>query len=277
LLCTPADPQAIPLFRRSPTTGQYELDPDALQRADKKGVGYKNARGDRPTICVTPPNGRYAEQALGMTRSLGDFYLHACGVTWVPEVSIVDLAQVADSLRAPVLFLASDGFWDLWSYSEVRARFRIGRSQPRTARATACGHQSRTECRTLPIGQSTRSTLQRRERSQDRGRQQRMPSMSTTVTPRVPSHGPLLPLCPARFPRGEQVFEQIVCEGSDEVRHAKAMKYMQLNQKKGEDEFGDTADNMTGILVYFDKQNGGQAAPSTAAAADDDDDDDQWI
>lgn len=55
-----------------------------------------------------------------MTRSLGDFYLHACGVTWVPEVSSVDLKQVADSLRAPVLFLASDGFWDLWSYQEVR-------------------------------------------------------------------------------------------------------------------------------------------------------------
>jgi len=112
------------MYRTNPTTGQFELDLANQKLADKKGVGFKNARGDRPTIVVTPHDGPYAEQALGMTRSLGDFYLHACGVTWVPEVSVVDLEQVVEALRAPVLFLASDGFWDLWSYQEVRARAR---------------------------------------------------------------------------------------------------------------------------------------------------------
>jgi len=31
------------------------------------------------------------------------------------------------------------------------------------------------------------------------------------------------------------------------------MAYMRLNQAKGQAEFGESADNMTGILVYFDR------------------------
>jgi len=159
---------ALDMFRLNASSGEYELDLPNRKRADAKGVGFKNARGDRPTVVVTPHDGPYAEQALGMTRSLGDFYLHACGVTWQPEVSVVDLEQVMAALRAPVLFLASDGFWDLWSYQEV--------------------------------------------------------------------------------------FEHVVCEGPDSRRYATAMEFKRVNGQKGNAEFGDSCDNMTGIFIYLERE-----------------------
>lgn len=81
------------------------------------------------------------------------------------------------------------------------------------------------------------------------------------------------------------MFEHIVCEGPDEVRHAHAMEYMRLNQEKGAAEFGDSADNMTGILVYFDKEGedgAGRAAERGGAeqlveAGAEDDDESEWI
>ena len=37
-------------------------------------MGYKTARGDRPTAMIAL-EAEYGEQKLGVTRSLGDFYL----------------------------------------------------------------------------------------------------------------------------------------------------------------------------------------------------------
>ncbi|KAJ1616624.1 hypothetical protein T492DRAFT_918253 [Pavlovales sp. CCMP2436] len=84
------------------------------------------------------------------------------------QVSVVDLEQVMAALRAPVLFLASDGFWDLWSYQEV--------------------------------------------------------------------------------------FEHVVCEGPDSRRYATAMEFKRVNGQKGNAEFGDSCDNMTGIFIYLERE-----------------------
>jgi len=101
-----------------------------------------------------------------MTRSLGDYYLHRFGVSWEPEVQVIDLEQVCGSLRCPVLCLGSDGIWDLWTYDEV--------------------------------------------------------------------------------------FQQLVTDGPPSARRERALHFMRANEQKGADEFGDSADNMTGIFVFFD-------------------------
>ena len=81
-------------------------------------VGYKSKRGDRPTALLVPEGDVYASQQLGITRSLGDFYLQYHGVSWEPAVSCIDLFDVQSELRRVTLVLASDGLWDLWGYQE---------------------------------------------------------------------------------------------------------------------------------------------------------------
>ena len=78
-------------------------------------VGYKSKRGDRPTALLVPEGDVYASQQLGITRSLGDFYLQYHGVSWEPAVSCIDLFDVQSELRRVTLVLASDGLWDLWA------------------------------------------------------------------------------------------------------------------------------------------------------------------
>ena len=60
------------------------------------------------------------EQAITMTRSLGDFYAHHHGVTWEPETRVLPIDRIAQrKWREPLLMLASDGVWDLWGFDEV--------------------------------------------------------------------------------------------------------------------------------------------------------------
>ena len=57
-----------------------------------------------------------------MTRSLGDLYAHHHGVIPTPTIATFDLAALPPHMagpRAPLLLLASDGVWDLWSFDEV--------------------------------------------------------------------------------------------------------------------------------------------------------------
>ena len=63
------------------------------------------------------------EQAITMTRSLGDYYAHHHGVTFEPEVRSLPLQLIFDEGRyaAPHLYLGSDGVFDLWEFDEVSA------------------------------------------------------------------------------------------------------------------------------------------------------------
>ena len=99
--------------------GTVELDPEALRQLDEMGAGYKTARGDRPTAVVATETREYEECQLGVTRSLGDFYLQHFGVTWEPSVSCIDLLDMRAQLEQVTLVIASDGLWDLWQYKDV--------------------------------------------------------------------------------------------------------------------------------------------------------------
>jgi len=99
--------------------GEVDVDKNMLAQLDELDVGFKTARGDRPTACFVLETEEYGQQKLAVTRSLGDFYMQYHGATWEPTVSCIDLLDVASQLNQICLVLGSDGLWDLWPYKEV--------------------------------------------------------------------------------------------------------------------------------------------------------------
>ena len=73
-----------------------------------------------------------------MTRSIGDFYMHTFGVTWRPEVRVIDLAALGQRLSQLTLILASDGVWDVLSDADA-VRLVIERLEATNGGNTASG------------------------------------------------------------------------------------------------------------------------------------------
>jgi len=99
--------------------GSVTVDEELAGKLDELGVGYKTARGDRPCALVVPETDRYGQQKLGMTRTIGDFYMQHHGCTYEPAVSCIDLFDLVAQLSQVTLILASDGLWDVWPYKDV--------------------------------------------------------------------------------------------------------------------------------------------------------------
>ena len=66
--------------------GEVDFDRDAEKQVEEAGAGFKNARGERPTALFAPETEAYCQFQLGVTRSLGDFYMQHFGVSWEPAV-----------------------------------------------------------------------------------------------------------------------------------------------------------------------------------------------
>lgn len=97
----------------------WKLDDDAIRRADEAGCGFKTERGDRAAMLVTPEEGKFSQMMLGVTRSLGDFYHQRYGVTWRPEVITKPLVEIMNGQPEALICLASDGFWDHWTFEDA--------------------------------------------------------------------------------------------------------------------------------------------------------------
>ena len=69
-------------------------------------------------MLVTPESGPFSQMMLGVTRSLGDFYHQRFGVTWEPEVISRPLSELLGGASEGLLCLASDGFWDHWTFED---------------------------------------------------------------------------------------------------------------------------------------------------------------
>lgn len=141
------DLEEFPIFGMR--SGEAYLDLESRRLADEHDVMFKNSRDDRFTLVVIPeeqielpplPPGAcraahmrasrecackaqktlVEEQMITMTRSLGDFFAHEYGVTYEPEINVLQLPSLKQrGLRSPYLLLASDGVWDLWNFDEV--------------------------------------------------------------------------------------------------------------------------------------------------------------
>ncbi|KAL1495750.1 hypothetical protein AB1Y20_016612 [Prymnesium parvum] len=120
----------LEIFRIS-EQGEVDLDHATLSRLDELNVGFKSARGDRPTAMFVLETESYGQQKLAVTRSLGDFYMQYYGATWEPSVSCIDLFDVSGQLDQITLILGSDGLWDLWTYKDV-LEFPLNSNLPHT-------------------------------------------------------------------------------------------------------------------------------------------------
>lgn len=103
---------------------------ELASKLDSLGVGYKTTRGDRPTALVVQENAQYGMQRLGMTRSLGDFYMQYHGCTFEPSVSCIDLFDLVTQLAQVTVILASDGLWDIWAYKDVLKVMTLASGSP---------------------------------------------------------------------------------------------------------------------------------------------------
>ncbi|KAJ1621142.1 phosphatase 2C-like domain-containing protein [Pavlovales sp. CCMP2436] len=93
---------------------------DSAEKADLRGVGYKSVRAERPALIVGAPSKAGAPPPrLAVTRSLGDALLQTQGLTWKPEVTLLDLSEPVESLEPLILLVGSDGLWDLWQFDEA--------------------------------------------------------------------------------------------------------------------------------------------------------------
>ena len=108
------------VFCRDPSAPSgWKMDQESIRRADAGGCGFKTERGDRAAMLVTPEEGKFSQMMLGVTRSLGDFYHQQYGVTWRPEVMVKPLSELAGGKPESMIVLASDGFWDHWTFEDA--------------------------------------------------------------------------------------------------------------------------------------------------------------
>ena len=209
-----------------------------------------------PAILLTPDNdAKYGEmepQSLAMTRSIGDFYLQVAshgspspspsplpspspspslspssplplpllqtfGVTWKPDVQQIELADVASKLEHVTFILCSDGIWDLWEYATVpHAALTQPSRSPRPHAAPGLTQPSRS-----PRPHAAPGLTQPSRRA-------------------------------AALRRYEDVFQSIVAPpagGKQSTDVAKA--FFNRSVTRGTEIFDDTADNMTGMVVYL--------------------------
>jgi hypothetical protein len=120
-----------PSLDKSRCVPVFSLDANGTPTVTSKGKYYKNVRKEWASLVSTPPSARF-QDALAYTRSIGDLQLQTYGVTYLPEVQVVDLGQVFGELQVAntegmhpnakttaCVVLASDGVWDNWKYEDV--------------------------------------------------------------------------------------------------------------------------------------------------------------
>lgn len=78
----------------------------------KRGNYTKNVRNELASIVSV--DYRHQVYFLAMTRSLGDFYFHAHGVSSKPSINKY-------TMENKILLLCSDGVWDNWKYEDVQS------------------------------------------------------------------------------------------------------------------------------------------------------------
>lgn len=70
---------------------------------------YKSISKDRATYVTTPEEHPYAD-ALASTRAIGNYNMNCLGVTWIPEIKVMDLNTLCD--KTICIAIATDGIWD---------------------------------------------------------------------------------------------------------------------------------------------------------------------
>ncbi|RHY29606.1 hypothetical protein DYB32_005011 [Aphanomyces invadans] len=109
----------VPIFKRDHVVHSHAFNPAHINETGqvRKGPpprgGYvKNARNEWASVVTTPPHAAFPD-TLAFTRSLGDFHMHAYGVTCEPDIVEATVEPGA------TLLVATDGVWDVWQFTQV--------------------------------------------------------------------------------------------------------------------------------------------------------------
>ncbi|KAF0699800.1 Aste57867_9641 [Aphanomyces stellatus] len=102
---------------------------DAAHPRDRRVIGettsrgnyVKNVRREFASLVATTSSSLH-DDSLAFTRSLGDFHMHAHGLSFEPDICHVCLDDVAKG-TACRLVLATDGVWDVWHYHDAAVFF----------------------------------------------------------------------------------------------------------------------------------------------------------
>jgi len=89
-------------------------DPEYVRNPWGNDLRPTNVRYDPAVYAVSPPGVREDVTCIAMTRSLGDFYAHQFGLSWVPSVQIKELQRDHEYL----VTVGSDGIWDCWKFED---------------------------------------------------------------------------------------------------------------------------------------------------------------
>lgn len=119
------------------------IDLSSRARAQADGVAPKSVRGDLSALVLSQPSTEFSTIGLTVTRSLGDVYMQAFGVTWEPEVHVLDLGADAGPGSHALIVAATDGVWDLWQIDEVAHRLWSADSPSFTAFCDATLREAR--------------------------------------------------------------------------------------------------------------------------------------
>ena len=196
--------------------GTAQVDASLATRLDAMGMGYKTVRHDRPASIVVAETDEFGQQKLGMTRSLGDYYMHHHGASAVPAVSCIDLFDIVGQLTRMTLVLASDGLWDLWAYEDILA-YPLSASRPSATVATLLPSIRELIMKTRSQGGSTNNRRLRRAAAAaptttaSRRRSSRRSSNKNDPPPPPPhTHTPQPPppVLPHRQPIGNGIFAE---------------------------------------------------------------------
>lgn len=77
-------------------------------------------RYDPATYAVSPENYDQRDKTcISFTRTIGDFYAHPLGLTYIPTIKI---SEITDPNKEFVV-IGSDGIWDCWKYEEFSTEF----------------------------------------------------------------------------------------------------------------------------------------------------------
>lgn len=84
-----------------------------------KGSYINTVRRDKAVYAVNSFKSEKDVTCIAMTRSLGDFYAHALGLTHEPTTSLVELS--AQEAQGTTVAIATDGVWDCWEFTDFAA------------------------------------------------------------------------------------------------------------------------------------------------------------
>jgi len=118
----------------------FTIDTNGNPTVTNDGQIHKNVRREWASRVVTPSNADFQE-AVAVTRALGDFPMQSCGLTSVPDVFEVNIDHFFEEIDAAphggageteehkaeefagVIIIGSDGIWDNWQFEQVSSFF----------------------------------------------------------------------------------------------------------------------------------------------------------